>query len=406
MSALLIVTLPSWAQQVISVSPFQSASYGDVAFEAPLTAAPADLTMDFKIKCFAPNLRSVPGPLAPDAEVTMELGIHPANNTTDLIQVVVNDRRAGANPAPSGNFKGWHFKPFYWTSTNVINPAVRASTRNFNLTAPAGSGLSGSAHLNKDHLRIFIRGSGRPAVSATGAVSLDEAAQYAVKYIRLKQEGAPNQNYVGSDGPLNASVKYKTSSNGSAIVGTIDVPAAARPGQIASYLGGGSYDEFCGGWFSPLMVFFDEKRPLFQGESNLLGSQTYWPEKGSPGYFIAWDRNKNGLIDQVDELFGDATAKDGFAALKELDSNADGLLDDKDTHFKELLLWNGHNQSKKEIKKSTLQKHGIKAIRLTPEAITRGFGDRAESRGESTFDFQKGSEKRVGKVQDIYFKGR
>ena len=62
---------------------------------------------------------------------------------------------------------------------------------------------------------------------------------------------------------------------------------------------------------------------------------------------LVYDRNGNGNIDDGGELFGNFTqikdkdgnqrlAKDGYEALKEFDSNNDGLIDNKDDKFKEL----------------------------------------------------------------------
>ncbi len=64
---------------------------------------------------------------------------------------------------------------------------------------------------------------------------------------------------------------------------------------------------------------------------------------------LAYDRNGNGKIDDGSELFGNFTqikdkegnqrlAKDGYEALKEFDSNNDGLIDNKDDKFKDLKI--------------------------------------------------------------------
>lgn len=66
--------------------------------------------------------------------------------------------------------------------------------------------------------------------------------------------------------------------------------------------------------------------------------------------FLALDRNGNGSIDSGAELFGDYTiladgrrAQNGFAALAELDANGDGLVDDRDPLWHQLLLWRDAN---------------------------------------------------------------
>lgn len=66
---------------------------------------------------------------------------------------------------------------------------------------------------------------------------------------------------------------------------------------------------------------------------------------------LALDRNGNGLIDNGRELFGNntllrngQTAADGYAALREQDSNGDGLLDSRDANWTSLRLWRDLNQ--------------------------------------------------------------
>lgn len=63
--------------------------------------------------------------------------------------------------------------------------------------------------------------------------------------------------------------------------------------------------------------------------------------------FVAIDRNHNGIIDDRSELFGGDVGA-GFAQLREFDSNGDGVVNDQDARFGELLLWqdkNGNHQA-------------------------------------------------------------
>lgn len=107
-------------------------------------------------------------------------------------------------------------------------------------------------------------------------------------------------------------------------------------------------DEFCtrtaGEAFcdTPLVVSFDgapveyvpaTHRFAFRGEP----VATDWPTAKTP--WIAIDRDGDGAITSGLELFGDATAKNGFAALAALDANADGVIDRADPDFAKLLLW-------------------------------------------------------------------
>lgn len=60
--------------------------------------------------------------------------------------------------------------------------------------------------------------------------------------------------------------------------------------------------------------------------------------------FLARDLNNNGKIDDISELFGNATTT-GFAALKVLDTNNDNLITSTDTGFSSLRLWRDLNKN-------------------------------------------------------------
>lgn len=78
---------------------------------------------------------------------------------------------------------------------------------------------------------------------------------------------------------------------------------------------------------------------------------TDWPSSTTP--WLALDRNGNGKIDDGGELFGSATllpsgepASNGFVALRELDSNADGRVDATDAEWGRLLVWSDVNSDR------------------------------------------------------------
>jgi hypothetical protein len=61
---------------------------------------------------------------------------------------------------------------------------------------------------------------------------------------------------------------------------------------------------------------------------------------------LAMDLNHDGKIDNGSELFGVGTklangrrAGNGYEAMAQVDSNGDGVLDAKDAHFKDLVVW-------------------------------------------------------------------
>jgi hypothetical protein len=85
--------------------------------------------------------------------------------------------------------------------------------------------------------------------------------------------------------------------------------------------------------------------------------QVAWTRPDSPVGFLALDRNRNGVIDDGSELFGNFTWRsdgtqgpNGFEALKDLDANHDGVIDGSDPVFQQLVLWfdrnhNGYSES-------------------------------------------------------------
>jgi hypothetical protein len=58
--------------------------------------------------------------------------------------------------------------------------------------------------------------------------------------------------------------------------------------------------------------------------------------------FLAVDNNGNGSIDNRDELFGGGVGE-GFAKLDSFDSNRDGVVDEKDTDWQKLKIWQDKN---------------------------------------------------------------
>jgi hypothetical protein len=75
-----------------------------------------------------------------------------------------------------------------------------------------------------------------------------------------------------------------------------------------------------------------------------------WTSADADEAFLWLDRNHNGVVDNGAELFGNATrllngtrAANGFDALKELDSNRDGVIDAQDAVWTQLMLWRDLN---------------------------------------------------------------
>jgi RHS repeat-associated protein len=90
------------------------------------------------------------------------------------------------------------------------------------------------------------------------------------------------------------------------------------------------------------LVSIEDSTVQFDLNADGFTDQTGWV-KGDDG-LLALDENQNGRIDDIRELFGDATT-DGFIELKTLDSNNDNLINARDAKFAELRIWQDFNQN-------------------------------------------------------------
>ena len=89
---------------------------------------------------------------------------------------------------------------------------------------------------------------------------------------------------------------------------------------------------------------------VFDIDADGAPNRITWTAPNSAIAFLAFDRNQNATIDDGSELFGNWTlllsrirARNGFEALKELDSNGDGVVDRLDDRWNALLLWTDLN---------------------------------------------------------------
>jgi len=114
---------------------------------------------------------------------------------------------------------------------------------------------------------------------------------------------------------------------------------------------------------------------LFDINASGIKISTGWiaPDDG----LLVLDRNGNGMVDNGSELFGDATPKyvagttnpstgsgrtvDGFAALAQEDTNADGVVNAQDANFASLRVWQDLNQDglSQSDELTTLDQQGI-----------------------------------------------
>ncbi|USG59738.1 M10 family metallopeptidase C-terminal domain-containing protein [Sneathiella marina] len=138
-------------------------------------------------------------------------------------------------------------------------------------------------------------------------------------------------------------------------------------------------------------AFFDLDRDGF-------AEQTGWVSADDG--LLALDINGNGYIDDISELFGNATT-DGFTELAALDSNGDGIIDASDTEFANLKIWQDMDQDglTDDGELSTLMDQGIVSIDLGA-TITDSWNAGNHISHESTFTRSDGS---TNAVEDIWF---
>jgi len=151
---------------------------------------------------------------------------------------------------------------------------------------------------------------------------------------------------------------------------------------------------------TPLVVAFDSEPIAFAD---------HWPSSTTP--WLALDRDGDGAITGLAELFGDAsvladgtTAKNGFLALAAYDDNHDGVIDRNDAVFGKLLLWADRDANRTSIA-SELRPASevIVSIPLANQLVVRctASDDCEGERGLVYWRAADGTQK-TGAVVDVY----
>ncbi|MBA4391927.1 MAG: hypothetical protein C0407_00075, partial [Desulfobacca sp.] len=146
----------------------------------------------------------------------------------------------------------------------------------------------------------------------------------------------------------------------------------------------------------------------FDHDKNGFAEQTGWAS--SDDGILVMDRNIDGIINDGGELFGNGTAlqggqqaTDGFQALSELDTNADGKVDFNDTAFSQLRIWqdaDGDGYSSPE-ELYTLSELGIQSINTSSTNSTYIDPQGNEHRMTGSFTKTDGT---TSDMADVWFK--
>ncbi len=122
----------------------------------------------------------------------------------------------------------------------------------------------------------------------------------------------------------------------------------------------------------PLILNLDNTDFSFSVESSVLfdlnadGQKDIISNLNTGNAFLAFDKNRNGVIDDGRELFGDASgAEDGFSDLASYDLNDDGLINAQDQLFDQLLLLSFSADGEQSL--NTLSSERIESLSLYEE---------------------------------------
>ena len=167
---------------------------------------------------------------------------------------------------------------------------------------------------------------------------------------------------------------------------------------------------------SPLVVDLDgdgvetttsENGTHFDHDNNGFAEKTSWV--GKDDGLLVRDINGNGQIDDGTELFGNNSvlsngqkAANGFEALKDLDSNNDGVFNSSDTAWNQVNVWKDSNQNGKvdEGELLTLEQAGIENIDLNYQN-SNAVDTNGNTVGQiGSFDKENGTQ---GNISDIWF---
>ena len=129
-----------------------------------------------------------------------------------------------------------------------------------------------------------------------------------------------------------------------------------------------------------------DSKMKFEFDLNSNGKNDLIPQLKDGTGFLALDKNQNGTIDNGNELFG-ANTGDGFGELKQFDKDNNSWIDENDSIFDSLLIWEKNEQNEGSL--ITLGQAGIGAIYL--------------SAADSVFTYSSGVKEEYAKLKQSSF---
>ena len=124
-------------------------------------------------------------------------------------------------------------------------------------------------------------------------------------------------------------------------------------------------------------VALSTERTAFDINSDGTAEQVALPASGT--YFLTIDANGNGKVDNGSELFGPST-NNGFAELRQLDTDRNGWIDEGDAAYATLKLWSGSDDATKSLAEA-----GVGALYVGQAASTQ-------------FDIRSGTNEALGTI--------
>ncbi len=348
-------------------------------------ASAGKLQVLVKTMCFGTNNRVVNNPVSAASKITMTLKV----------------KGMAANEAPiTVSFLGTQLYEIGRFSDAVFpgNPSLTADNVTGKVQA-AGNSLVMERAIGKSYSELAKQDRTNYVESLTFSQTVSSQDLSNCKSVSPSGGiGVAACEYLAKDGDVTPVTTWKMDEE----CGNTLFITAAFPGQ----------DGFCGGYHSPLMLFFDAGMPAFTGESafplNDSAETIHWMEPNAPGYLLALNEKGDGQITRADQLFGQTPKfKSGFEALAVHDTDKDGKITPKDKVWKKLVLWNDKNGNGKSEKGElfTLNQMKVKSIDLKYDESRRlNLGGRADAKESAVFSFTgKDGKVESGTVYDIWF---